>query len=70
MSDEGMSVESEMDEEDGSIDCGKAPSCPEFIVPPEGKSYDVYKIFEQGNRLFNLPKPSRSNSLKKGGQRN
>ena len=69
MSDEGKSVELEKDEEDGSIDCGKAPSCPEFIVPPEGKSYDVYKICEQGNELFDLPKPSRSNSAKSG-QRN
>ena len=65
MSDEGKSVELEMDEEDGSIDCGKAPSCPEFIVPPEGKSYDVYKICEQGEKLFVLSKQSRNTSARK-----
>ena len=66
MSDEGKSVELEMDEEDGNIDCGKASSCPELVVPPEGKSYDVYKFCEQGNKLFVLQKPSRNTSAKMG----
>ena len=64
MSDEGKSVEFKKYEEDGSIDCGKAPSCPEFVVPPESKCYDVFKFCKQGIELFVLPKPSRNTSAK------